>query len=85
MSAFGTKQDCGCRSSVWPEAEVLRTRIEGLKNPRGEAAFDPKETSAASVNFLPDADALVGRPPFPSRPVYSLGLLLWALLTCSMT
>ena len=37
----GTKQHCGCRSSAWPEVEVLRTRIEGPQEPAGEAAFDP--------------------------------------------
>src|SRR5262245_50569820 len=36
----GTKQHCGCRSSAWPKAEVLRTRIEGPRKPAGEAAFD---------------------------------------------
>src|SRR5262245_62910367 len=43
MSVLGTKQHCGCRSSAWPEVEVLRTRIEGSQEPAGEAAFDPKQ------------------------------------------
>src|SRR5262245_6449977 len=34
VSSCGTKQYCGCRSSAWPQAEVLRTRIEGLRSPR---------------------------------------------------
>src|SRR5262249_60155177 len=38
---IGTKQHCGCRSSAWPEVEVLQTRIEGSQEPAGEAAFDP--------------------------------------------
>ena len=33
-SEVGTKQHCACRSSAWQEAEVLRTRIEGLRRPR---------------------------------------------------
>jgi len=37
MSLLGTKQHCGCRSSAWPEVEVLRTRIEGSQEPAGEA------------------------------------------------
>src|SRR5262249_26206087 len=32
MFFSGTKQH-GCRSSAWPEAEVLRIRIEGLRKP----------------------------------------------------
>src|SRR5262245_9617264 len=35
---------CGCRSSAWPEVEVLRTRSEGPQEPAGEAAFDPQRT-----------------------------------------
>jgi len=45
MCLNGTKQHCGCRSSAWPEVEVLRTRIDGSQEPAGEAASDPEETS----------------------------------------
>src|SRR5262245_40434467 len=33
-AVIGTKQHCAYRSSAWREAEVLRTRSEGLGRPR---------------------------------------------------
>jgi Cupin domain len=33
-TASGTQEPCRRRSPAWPQAEVMRTRIEGLKSPR---------------------------------------------------
>ena len=40
-----TKQHCGYRSPAWPKAEVLRTRMEGLRSAPSEAAFYSKPSS----------------------------------------
>src|SRR5215510_3654291 len=43
-SGIGTQEPCRHRSPAWPQAEVLRTRIEGLRSPRARRALTHSRT-----------------------------------------